>query len=197
MTTRFVYGAEWGPPRWTIAILTVKVREGLLARLLKRLEPQIGERRIEILIADQEEWSVSRKRQWCLDRAQGEYFCFIDDDDMVSKRYVECIYPLLDGVDYIGFQLQYYHDGAPWKPTYHSLQNGVHTIMADETAFYRGVSHLNPMRTEIARTGKYEGGFGEDNRWSDQVDPVTEHYIDEVMYEYWFSTTNSLTARTK
>lgn len=180
--------------RWTIGVLTVRQREGLLARLLNRLQPQIGKRDIEIIIADQEDWNIGDKRQWCLDRARGEYFNFIDDDDLVPFNYVERIYPLLDGIDYIGFQLQYYHDGVAWKPTFHSLSYGVHCIEADETAFYRGVSHLNPMRTEIARTGRYDNtGYGEDNRWCAQVNPVTEHYIDEVMYEYWFYPDKSLT----
>lgn len=178
--------------KWTIGILTVPQRKGMLTRLLKVLEPQIGDRDIEILINDQD-WEIGAKRQWCLDNAKGEYFCFVDDDDMVSDNYVDAIYPLLDGVDYIGFQVQFYWDGEPWKPTYHSLQCGVHTIFADDTAFYRGVSHLNPMRTEVARQGVYEGGFGEDNRWSALVEPKTEHYIDEVMYHYLFSPTASLT----
>lgn len=181
-------------PKWTIAILTVHRRYGLFVGLRRGLKAQIGDRDIEILVADQEDWSVSRKRQWCLDNAEGEYFCFIDDDDLIADNYVDAIYPLLDGVDYIGFQLQYYHSGIPWKPTYHSLQNGVHTIHADEHAFYRGVSHLNPMRTEIARQGTYDGGYGEDNRWCAQVHPETEHYIDAVMYHYYFSPATSLTA---
>lgn len=180
--------------RWTIAILTVKQREGKFRQLRHRLDPQIGDRDIEVLVADQQDWSVSRKRQWCLDNAAGEYFCFIDDDDLVAENYVEAIYPLLDGVDYIGFQVQYYHDREPWKPTFHSLRYGVHTIHADAQGFYRGVSHLNPMRTDIARTGKYDGGFGEDNRWSAQVEPVTERYVDQIMYHYYFSPSQSLTA---
>lgn len=159
---------------------------------MRRLEPQIGDRDIEVLIADQD-WPLSEKRQWCLDSAKGEYFCFIDDDDMVAENYVEAIYPLLDGVDYIGFQVQFYWDKEPWKPTFHSLRYGTHTIESDENGFYRGVSHLNPIRTVIARQGRYEGGYGEDNRWSAQVNPETEHYVDQVMYHYYFSPSTSLT----
>lgn len=178
--------------RWTIAICTVPERQGLRQRLLNALEPQIKGRDIEILIADQD-WELSRKRQWCLDTAKGEYFCFVDDDDMVADNYVEAIYPLLDGVDYIGFRLQFYWDRDPWKPTFHSLRYGTHAIHADSDGFYRGVSHLNPIRTEIARQGSYEGGYGEDSRWSTQVEPRTEHYVEQIMYHYFFSPTNSLT----
>lgn len=179
--------------KWTIAILTVRVREGKFRRLVEGLQQQIGDRDIEILVANQEDWTVSRKRQWCLDNAKGEYFNFIDDDDKVADNYVDAIYPLLDGVDYIGFQLQYYHNGDPWKPTFHSLRYGDHHASADAEGFYRSVSHLNPIRTEIARQGAYEGSFGEDHRWSEQVNPQTEHYIDQVMYHYLFSPATSLT----
>ncbi|MBO0676796.1 glycosyltransferase [Mycolicibacterium sp. S2-37] len=178
--------------KWTIAICTVREREGLLLRLLNVLEPQLYDD-IEVIIADQD-WPLATKRQWCLDMANGEYFNFIDDDDLIPVNYVDRIYPLLDGVDYIGFQVQFYYNGDPWKPTYHSLRYGTHCIKADEHAFYRGVSHLNPIRTEIAREGTYFGGYGEDNRWSEQVNPVTEHYIDQVMYHYLFSPATSLTA---
>lgn len=177
---------------WTIAICTVEQRKGMLRRLLNRLEPQVGERDIELLI-NGDDIPLSEKRQWCLDNARGEYFCFIDDDDLVAENYVDAIYPLLDGIDYVGFQLQYYHNGEPWKPTFHSLRYGVHTIEADEQGFYRGVSHLNPIRTEIARQGRYFGGYGEDNRWSEQVNPGTEYYVDQVMYHYYFNEATSLT----
>lgn len=177
---------------WTIAILTVKVRKPFFRRLMDCLEPQIGDRDIEVLIADQEEWSVSRKRQWCLDNAKGVYFNFADDDDLVAKNYVDSIYPLLDGTDYVGFKLQYYHNGTPWMPTHHSLK--YETYSYDDKGHYRGVSHLNPIRTEIARQGWFEGGYGEDVRWADRVKPQTEHFIDDIMYYYYFSTATSLTA---
>lgn len=177
--------------KWTIAILTVEQRKPLFQRLLDVLKPQVGDRDIEILIADQEDWSVSDKRQWCLDEARGDYLCFCDDDDLVASDYVERIYPLLDGVDYVGFRLQLYIDGMPQKPTFHSLR---YPEWSDDAAgYYRNVSHLNPVRTEIARQGRFDGGYGEDKRWADQVHPVTEHYVDDVMYKYYFSPTSSLT----
>jgi hypothetical protein len=182
--------------KWTIAILTVHQRKGQLNRLLDLLYRQLDDdrgRSIELMVCNMS-GSVSEKRQWCLDNAEGEYFNFIDDDDLVAENYVDAIYPLLDGVDYVGFQLQYYHEGNAWKPTFHSLRYGTHAMWADESGFYRGVSHLNPIRTEIARQGHYSGGFGEDNRWSDLVEPVTEHYVDQIMYHYFFSQNGSLTA---
>lgn len=177
--------------RWTIAILTVPgKRDHLFNRVYNMLARQIGDRDIELLVASGPD-SVAAKRQWCLDNAQGEYFNFVDDDDLVSKHYVDTIYPLLDGVDYIGFRLQLYIDGAAQKPTFHSLKYD--RWWEDQHGYYRNVSHLNPMRIDIARAGRFIDGYGEDRRWAQQVFPRSEHFIDKVMYHYYFSPGQSLT----
>lgn len=176
--------------KWTIAVLTVPERAEKFHRLrYVILGPQLRDD-IEVLVAHGPE-PVAEKRQWCLDNASGEYFNFIDDDDMIAGNYVDAIYPLLDGVDYIGFQLQLYIDGARQKPTFHSLKYD--TWHDDVDGYYRNVSHLNPIRTEIARQGRFDGGYGEDKRWADQVAPQSEHYIDQTLYHYFFSPGNSLT----
>lgn len=175
--------------KWSICILTVPERENDLARLFGSLKRQVGDRDIQILVNDRG-GALGEKRQWCLNHAMGEYICFIDDDDLVAHDYVETIYPLLDGVDYIGFRLQLYNDGAKQKPTFHSLR--YENWSEDENGFYRNVSHLNPIRTEISREGRFDGGFGEDFRWSQQVKPVTEHFIDKPLYFYFHSSKYSL-----
>src|SRR6266403_1909804 len=52
------------------------------------------------------------------------------------------------------------------------------------------ISHLNPIRRELALQAKMSGGFGEDERWSTQLRNLgivkTEHYIPEVMYFYFY-----------
>lgn len=176
--------------RWTIAILTVPERQQKYERLIECLSKQGRPGlEIEILVAGQD-WSIAEKRQWCLDNAAGEYFNFIDDDDLVPDDYVESIYPHLNGVDYIGFQLQLYWNGTRMKPTFHSLEYD--HWFEDHRAYYRDISHLNPMRTDIARQGSFAGGYGEDLRWAKQVNPRTEFYIDKVLYHYFYSPQDSL-----
>lgn len=168
---------------WTIAILTIPERKTDLTRIRGILKYQIGSRDdIEVLIADQD-WGIGKKRQWCLNNAAGKYICFVDDDDLVAHDYIDTIYPLLDGVDYVGFQVQHYLNGHKSKPTYHSLKYDGWSD--DAEGFYRDVSHLNPMLTEIARQGRFDRDYGEDKAWAEQVHPKTEHYIDRVMYGYF------------
>lgn len=181
---------------WTIAILTIPGREQQLERIKGMLEYQIGNKQdIQILVANQDKLGIGDKRQWCLDNAEGQYFNFVDDDDLVAADYINRIYPMLDGeVDYVGFQMQHYQDGKKSKPTYHSLRYD--RWEDDEDGYYRNVSHLNPMKTEIARQGRFDRDYAEDYAWAQTVKPKTEHYINKPMYFYFFSTKYSKAKKT-
>ena len=61
--------------------------------------PQIGEYTVECddytgsveirILRDNKEMSVGEKRNKLIHMAKGEYFSFIDDDDLVSEEYVD------------------------------------------------------------------------------------------------------------
>lgn len=178
--------------KWSILILTMAGREELLGRLLDCLAPQVEKHPdIEVMVKKSVKGlEVGEMRQQMLEKALGEYVCFVDDDDMVSPRYVETIYPLLDGVDYIGFPVNTYRDGSFYCAAYHSLKHK--NWMSDKLYAQRDISHLNPMRRELALQAKMEGGYGEDGRWSVRIRELgivkTEHYIPEVMYLYMMRT---------
>lgn len=177
-------------PKWSIMILTQPNRERYLARLLAVLKPQIETHPdIEIVTRSfDEKLDLGTNRQCMIENANGQYVNFIDDDDLVPADYVSTIYPLLDGVDYIGFQLQFYIDGVKQKPTFHSLR--YKEWNSDQDGFYRDLSHVNPIRRELAILAPLSGGFGEDSRWSDALRAKgvvkTEHYVDSVMYLYYW-----------
>ena len=115
---------------------------------------------------------------------------FIDDDDLVPEDYVATILPLLDGVDYIGHRIQFYLDGALDRPIFHSLKYHGWTTVGG--VHYRDISHVNPMRRELALAVPMEGGVAEDFRWAANLRATglvkTEHYIDRAMYLYYFRT---------
>lgn len=182
--------------KWSILILTQPSRTEFLKRLLAMLEPQtapfpdqIG---IAIRVCDRE-LSLGENRQKMLEGAAGEYVCFVDDDDLVAPDYVAKILPLLDGVDYIGFRLSLYNDGRPQSPTFHSLKYP--NWFADAKGLYRDISHVNPIRRQLAIMCPMSGARGEDCRWSDAMRAKnvvkTEHFIDEVMYHYYYRSNKS------
>lgn len=187
-------------PKLSSLILSVPRRLDALERLLSHLSERAsnypGE--VEIIVClDNGELSIGQKRQQALEAASGEYVAFIDDDDWVPDYYFDRIMPLLDGVDYVGFRLQLYEDGVASKPTFHSLRHA--SWFDDEHGYYRHISHLNPLRRELALRAPFDGGCGEDARWASAIWAqncvATEHFIDEVMYEYRHSREGSVSIR--
>lgn len=172
-----------------ILILTMPTRVKYLARILDCLEPQLTpEVKITARVCDLN-LTLGENREVMRQRATGEYICFVDDDDVVAADYVKTILPLLDGVDIIGFECQLYVDGElDTKRDFHTITAG--TWYNTPTAYYRDISHLSPIRREIALASPMEGGHGEDGRWADRMRALkviqTEHYIDKIMYYYLF-----------
>ena len=176
--------------KWSICILTQPSRELYLSGLLALFSPERpADVELKVKFFDRSR-SLGANRQQMIEESTGTYVNFIDDDDKVARDYVETIYPLLDGVDYIGFQVQTYFDGVPQKLTYHTLRCGGWS--EDERGYYRDLSHINPIRRELALLVPFEGGVGEDHRWADRLREtnavLTENYIDRVMYHYYFRT---------
>jgi hypothetical protein len=176
--------------KWSILCLTQPSREVLLARMMTVLAPQIAncpdvefKRR-----TFDKSLSLGENRQRMIEEADGEYVSQIDDDDVCTNDYVDRIYPLLDGVDQVGFQVQLWIDSQKMPMTYHSIKYWGWSN--DEKGFYRDFSHLNPIRRELALQVSFEGGVGEDCRWAKQLREkrivTTESFIPQVLYYYFY-----------
>lgn len=172
----------------SILIATLGTRHipfvGLMDKLLAQADEFPGE--IEILAYwNNGELSIGQIRQALLEEAKGDYICFIDDDDDVPDYYCREIMANL-GTDYVGFMLEYWHDGVLKPTSYHSIK--YQTWHQDGEGYYRNVTHLNPIRRSIALQGDFasRSGAGEDESWATQVAPLvkTEKYIDRHMYIY-------------
>jgi hypothetical protein len=188
------------PPKLEIMILTKTERHEFLEQLLSCLEPQIaklGVRKfdqVDILVRkdDFKEppfLGVGGKRDIMRQRSTGEYVCHFDDDDLPAPDYIATILPLLDGVvDYVGFQLYVTVNKKYIGPTIHSLEYSGWTDDYNDPKHFRDISHLNPMRRELAMLKPFSGPIGEDHRWSDSMRGLvkTQHYVDKVLY-YYFS----------
>lgn len=174
--------------KWSILILTMPERRMYLDRLLKVLYPQIEKYRdIEIITREScPSMNLGENRKALLTSAAGEYVNFIDDDDLVPKNYVQTIHPLLNR-DYVGFPVTVFRDGTFLQVAYHSLRHKGWSVI-DNTPF-RDISHLNPMKKELAVQGDMSGGHGEDMRWASSIRNLgivqTEHYVPESMYFYY------------
>lgn len=176
-----------------ILILTSHSRREMLRQLLSLLEPQIGALgirkfdQVDLMICYDDQTpgkELGDKRESMRKIASGDYICFFDSDDLPAPYYIEKILPLLGSIDQIGFNVKAFDGTKPLAPTFHSLRYGVWSN--DEHGYYRDISHLNPMRRELALQRPMGGGVGEDHRWADAMRGLvkTEHYIDRIMYYY-------------
>lgn len=144
--------------------------------------------------------SIGEYRQALIEDAAGEYVCFVDDDDRLPPYYCsEILAALKQKPDYVGFVVEMWDLSK--KPLHHSFRRyrAIHSTRYDKwsqnnDALYRHVSHLNPVRRELALCAAFEGHRAEDHRWADQIVKLvrSEVFIDRPMYLYDFDRWGSI-----
>lgn len=109
---------------------------------------------------------LHRIRPALLMAATGRYVSFIDDD-MVPDDFVETILdaitwdsPEADVPDVIGFQVAYTCNGQPGPPCICSIR---YEPGDRDGVLYRDLTHIQPVRTLLARQGDFRKGWPEDN----------------------------------
>jgi hypothetical protein len=181
---------------WTIGILTIIQRKDKLLRLINTLNDQtlisIADRIEVIIVSDDKTRTVGDKRNEVLEKANGKYVCFIDDDDLISSNYIPKIFNKLDKEIYdgIGFWGLYYVSEKPTMLFNHANINNGH--FKKDGKQYRPLNHLNPVRTEIAKAiGFPDKNYAEDADYCDRLLKSglvqSEYNFDEVMYHYLWS----------
>ena len=187
-------------PTWSILVPTLGERRSLFERLMTGLLPQLDPYAGRVCV---EVWhnngspALPKIRQRMVERTGAEYVSFVDDDDLVSPFYVaEVVTALESRPDYVGFQVQCYSDGAPTAVAYHSLAYRRWRNLP--TRYERDISHINPIRTELARRADFSqtrSGGAEDRVWADQLRRArvlrTEVVIPRIMYHYLYEPRSS------
>lgn len=144
------------------------------------------------IVLDKSDKSIGEKRNILLDKALGEYVCFIDSDDWVSKDYVKLVMKAIeDKPDCVSLKGVMTTDGQNPELFEHSLKYSSWKTTDNAIKYERYPNHLNTIKAEIAKQFKFpEKNFGEDHTWSTNVFKSgllkKESYIEEVLYEYRF-----------
>lgn len=184
-------------PLWSILVPTLGERRPLFERLVSLLLPQLGPHDGRVRVVG---WfnngspPLPKIRQQMVETAGSEYVSFVDDDDLVTSDYVaEIVRALDERPDYVGFQVQCYSDGAPIGVAYHSLEFKRWRNLPGR--FERDISHLNPIRTQLALRANFaatRAGRAEDRAWADQLRRArvlkTQTVIPRILYHYLYST---------
>ncbi len=178
-------------PTLSLLICHLVERRDQLARLQTHLGPQLTDR-VEMLIeVDNRQITTGEKRNRLLERAQGDFTAFIDDDDMVAPDYVRSILAAIDRqptVDCIGLKGIITFGGAQRlnpRPFVHSIK--CHSWYEANGVYYRTPNHLNPIASRHTKVTKFPHiTIGEDRAWSEALRSLlkTEVMVKEPLYFY-------------
>ncbi len=203
-------------PSWAILVPTIPRRAESFRRLMDRLLPQISAIQpgatlkhspaVLAWLNEGHPQGLGYIRDEMLryaDLCGFEYVSFVDDDDMVPDYYVSEIRAALRlRPDHVGFPIEYFKDGKLRQARVeHSLkwkQWGTYRTARGHADLVRDFTHIDPIRTELARKGSF-ATLGphqpEDRRWVREVRPHlaggAEVFIDRIMYHYYWSPAES------
>ena len=195
---------------FSILIPTLPERIGFLEKLLEKLHKQLQDKPVELIVfGDNRRRPVGDKRNLMMDICQGEFLTHLDDDDLVSDDYVDCILKQLGetpDIDVLCISSQAdLGDEMPFTVrTSLEFENEDSNIKKKKIAHneydYRPDIRRKPWhwcvwKTEIARKGRFPAAFlGEDWIWVQQVIPLCkkEMILDRVLHYYFYRSGVSL-----
>ena len=188
----------------TLSILICSVeteqRQVYLKKLISELHKQISknyaEEIVEIIVdSDNMEKSVGQKRNDLIQKAQGEYVCFIDDDDFIAENYLSTIlYHLNSGMDILLIAIEHIENGINKPKIIPSLF--IDNLNTGEAVLKTNHFHLCPHKKSIARDVLFECvNFAEDMVYSQKMVNyiVNSHTIYQPIYIYFDNLEKSLT----
>lgn len=180
----------------SLSILIPTLNEPFSIRMLKRLnaiiDPQIAQYpgQIEKIIHDAgRSMATGTKRNQLIKQSSGEYFVFIDSDDIVSDDYIsEIMTAIAKGPDVVTFNGEMLTNGRNARRFEIRLGSGYYE---KDGVYYRWCNHLTPMRRDRVAHVKFPDVWvQEDYRWSKEINDrkllKTEVHIDQNLYVYDF-----------
>jgi glycosyltransferase involved in cell wall biosynthesis len=145
----------------SILIPTMNSRRTFFEEVLREVRRQIAETpeiRVEVLWeSDDGELTLGAKRNLLIDRCQGKYHCFIDDDDVLAPYFLKTYVPMIQsGIDYdcASFVGAHYFRGRFIKVFFHSIF--YKAWFETESRYYRCPTPLNLIKTSIVRQIRYK-----------------------------------------
>lgn len=186
----------------SILICTVEGRESSYQNLKEELELQKSLYNIQddveiITHKDNKLLTVGSKRNLLKRLAKGYYICYVDDDDMVSRDYLKIIFESISSdADIITFNVQRYLNGVIDKIYCPNVYLG--SFVSGNYCFMTNLLHLCPHKKSLADKIEFpEKNFGEDLEYSLSLVKLMpkEKKIDSILYNYYFSETETLTQK--
>jgi hypothetical protein len=166
------------------------VRTQLLDNLMNQitsLEETIKSQYEIISCIDDGSMTIGEKRNLMVSNANGKYVCFIDDDDIISDKYLSSFVDMI-GKDFDCSDLKgIYYNGSIKKPFYHSVQ--ISDWSETKDSYLRCPNHLNMIRKDIVKKVPFKSiRNAEDKDFSirlrDSKLLQNEFKTNEILYHY-------------
>ena len=182
----------------SILICSLEKRKEQLAELLAELNLQItscdASTIVEVLTeVDSKQITTGAKRNNLLNKAQGKYICFIDDDDHIYPNYIKLILEAIESdADCIATCGIYSINGGhpvKWRLSKDFIDQDKFDSQINEIVFFRRANHLTPVKRELALQAMFpDQSNAEDQEYSRRLNPFlkTEVKIDKSIYHYDF-----------
>lgn len=181
-------------PILSILICTLPSRKKLFDKLVMELASQIVdhnlEEQVEVVYNDtNSKMTTGEKRNLLLEQASGEYLCFVDDDDTISKDYLSTLVNACkQGKDCVELRLQVLSNCHLGDSIFHfSINHGLEPKLLQEDVYIYPIGHLCPVKSEIAKRFQFpHKKVGEDLEWSRLIatELKTMATTDETLYFY-------------
>lgn len=131
--------------------------------------------------------SIGKKREDLVYKAEGEYVCFVDDDDFISPCYVESLVRCcLSGLDVITFRALVKMKDFWALVDMNNTYNTNDQITPEHTA-RRPPWHHCPVKSKYAKMYPFnDKNNAEDYEWMEKVlsHCTTGYHTDRILYEY-------------
>jgi len=180
--------------RLAILICTLPERADKLKRLTNILEPQIERHKDQVFYVVNDagrSMPTGTKRNHLITETDSDYFCFCDDDDLVSSYYVdEMVKAMSEAPDVITFQ-GYMTTNGVHKQDF-TIKLGSEYVERNRH-YYRFPNHLCAFRRSVVEKIKFPDLYErEDYIWAKQIHDrklcKTEVHIPLQLYHYDFET---------
>lgn len=183
-----------------ICSVDIEERQIKLKKLISELNRQISknyaEEIIEIIVdTDNMNKSVGQKRNDLIQKSQGEFICFIDDDDFISENYLSSIlHHLNSGIDILLIGIEHIVNGVNQTKILPSLY--IDNLNTGEAVLKTNHFHLCPHKKSIAERVLFDCiNFAEDMIYSQKmVKYINNSYVlSTPLYIYFDNLEKSLT----
>jgi glycosyltransferase involved in cell wall biosynthesis len=180
----------------SILICSLEKRHAQLQSLLEEIETQIllcdATAIVEVITeVDNKQITTGAKRNNLLNKAQGKYICFIDDDDHIYPNYIKLILEAIESdADCIATTGIYSINGGhpvKWRLSKDFIDEDRMDSNIGEIVFFRRANHLTPVKRELALQAMFpDQSNAEDKEYSFRLNPFlkTEVQIKELIYHY-------------